>query len=155
MRRPVEFQLTNVASFAILIFGLILIGIIMMLIVRTQRGLLGFILAGLAAGLLVYWLREARRAVRKEFRPKGQQQAEQWTYDIIGEGDQSTLVAKVPGPESKVKVKLSGQSIEIRGGDGFKQVVHLPSRMEVTHTTYVNGVLQVKLRKLEAKARTN
>ncbi|MEK0325432.1 MAG: hypothetical protein QQN63_06980, partial [Nitrosopumilus sp.] len=56
---------------AVLIIGVIVIGVILMLLVRVQRGLLGIILAALASGLLIYWLREVRNIVKKEFSSDG------------------------------------------------------------------------------------
>jgi len=152
MRRASTVDISKTISLVLLLVGILVIGGVVLLAVRTQRGLLGIVLALLAVGVILYWLREGRKGVLKEL--KVQKQEEPWTYDLIEDGQDSLLVAKVPGPESRVRVKASGQSIEIRGGDNFKQVVSLARKVEVLRTTYVNGVLQVRLRKLEAQART-
>jgi len=152
VKRTFTIDVGSATSLALLVVGILIIGIVTLLAIRTQRGLLGLVLAGLAAALVVYWLREGRRTVMKELRAKGQ--AEPWTYDLIEEGEQGRLVAKVPGPESRVKVKVSGHALEIRGGDRFREVVSLARRVEVIATTYVNGVLQVRFKKLEAPPQT-
>lgn len=152
VKRTFTIDVGNTMSLILLIIGILVIGTIMLLMIRTQRGLLGLVLAGLTAALVVYWLREGRKTVMKELKAKGE--VEPWTYDIIEEGEEGRLVAKVPGPEGRVKVKASGQALEIKGGNNFRQIVSLARRIEILGTTYINGVLQVKFKKLEAPAQT-
>jgi hypothetical protein len=133
-------------SFAILIIGIVVIGIILMLIIRIQRGLLGVILAGVATFLLVYWLREIRRTMRDEWIPLYKPKPSAWTYDLLKRGSEVTFVAEVPGPESEVRTRLTGNILEVMGGQNFYKQIRLPSEAEETKATYHNGVIEVRMK---------
>ncbi|MFQ5710417.1 MAG: Hsp20/alpha crystallin family protein [Candidatus Geothermarchaeales archaeon] len=133
-------------SIAVLIIGLIVIGLLLRLIIREQRGLLGILLAGVTVAMLVYWLREARRTVREELKPIAAPQ-ESWVYEIHEEEEAVTLIAQVPGPEEQVKVKLLDDGLEIRGGGNFYKRLSLPSRVESHTVAYRHGVLEVRMKK--------
>ncbi|WP_309492539.1 Hsp20/alpha crystallin family protein [Candidatus Hecatella orcuttiae] len=137
----------DLISAAILLLGLIVIGFLLILIIRVQRGLLGIVLAGLAVFLLVYWLRELRKTVKEEWLAVPVQQQVEWAYDLIDRDSELILVAEVPGPEDQVKVKLEGRVLEIAGGHGFHKRVKLPRNVEKPETTYNYGVLEVRLKK--------
>ena len=49
--------------------GAIIISIVLVTTIRFQRGLFGFLLAGLAVALIVFWLKDIRKTVRKEMIP--------------------------------------------------------------------------------------
>lgn len=138
-------------SLAITILGLIVIGLILMLLIRIQRGLLGFILAVLAMALLIYWLREVRKKVKEELLPTVPPSKTEWVYDIIDHVAEVTVVAEVPGPESEVKANLMNHNLEISGGQSFRKLVSLPEEVEIVETTYLHGILQVKLKKKTTK----
>ena len=142
-------QLPELMSTAVLIIGLIVIGLILILIIRIQRGLLGVILAALAAVLLVYWLREVRKSVKKELLPSVPSKPAEWTYDILQQDNKMTLVAEVPGPESQVKVILDERALNSYGGQGFFKKIDLSEDVEIEDTAYQNGVLQVRLKKMK------
>ncbi|MFH1328579.1 MAG: hypothetical protein ABIH76_07060 [Candidatus Bathyarchaeota archaeon] len=143
----------DTASFAILAIGIIFITIVLTLIVRVQRGLLGIILAGLAVVLLVYWLREIRKTVNKEWLgAEPPSKSQDWAYDIIDGKDDLTVVAEVPGPEDQVKVDLTGQTLEVKGGQNFKKTMKIPKNAGIIKVSYVNRVLNIKLRKLDEAA---
>jgi len=134
------------------IIGVIIIGIILMSLVKVQRGLLGIILAALASGLLIYWLREVRGIVKKEFSSDGVTRSKpEWNYDLMEMKDEVTLVADVPGPEEEIKVQLEGGKLEIRGGNNFFKTVNLPKILNILNTNYLNGVLEVKLKREASK----
>jgi len=133
-------------SFAILIIGIVIIGIILMLIIRVQRGLLGVILGGVAAFLLVYWLIEIRRTMRDEWSPISKPKPSAWTYDLLKQGSKITFVAEVPGPESEVRTRLTGNILEVMGGQNFYKQIRLPSEAEEAKTTYHNGVIEVRMK---------
>lgn len=138
-------DMAEVASMAIFILGLFLIGILLLFLIRVQRGLLGLILAGLAAALTVYWLTEIRRMVKggSESKPP----SKKWTYDIIEGKEAVTVVAEVPGPAENVKVELRGGSLTILGGESFKKKVSVSKDLRLGDSSYVNGVLNVRLKK--------
>lgn len=141
-------QLPELISTAVLIIGLIVIGIILIMIIRIQRGLLGAVLAAVAALLLFYWLREIRKGIRKEWLLEVPVKPAEWTYDLIQQGDKMTVVAEVPGPESQVKVVLEGRTLNIYGGQGFSKKIELSENVQLEDTSYHNGVLQIRMKKL-------
>ncbi|MFQ6010952.1 MAG: Hsp20/alpha crystallin family protein [Nitrososphaerales archaeon] len=136
---------------AVMIIGVIVIGVILMLLVRVQRGLLGIVLAALASGLLIYWLREVRTIVKKEFSGPVTKSKTEWEYDLLEMKDEVTLVADVPGPQEEIKVQLEGEKLEIRGGNNFFKTVTLPKILDILNTNYLNGVLEVKLKRATSK----
>ena len=138
----------EVYSFAILVIGIIVIGFILLVMIRIQRGLLGFILAGAAILFLVYWLREIRRTIQREMMPPIASKQKTWVYDIIDRQDGITVVAEVPGPEDKVKVELFERTLKIQGGQAFTRELNLPKDAEIVESHYVNGVLNIRLRKI-------
>lgn len=136
----------------VLIIGVIVIGVIIMLLVKVQRGLLGIVLAALASGLLIYWLREVRGIVKQEFSSGGVTRSKpEWEYDLLEMKDEVTLVADVPGPKEEIKVQLDGEKLEIRGGNNFFKTVTLPKILNILNTNYLNGVLEVKLKRKASK----
>ncbi|MEM2905401.1 MAG: hypothetical protein QW057_00730 [Candidatus Bathyarchaeia archaeon] len=137
-REPSEAGIIFVIALAI---GLAVIAIIAVRFVRVQRGLLGPILAVAAAALLVYWLRE----LLIPSRPR-------WLFDILEDENEITLVAEVPGPEDEVEVKLEGRRVVIKGGGGFRRTVKLGEKAEIIERSYVNGVLNLRLRRLKVSA---
>ncbi|RLG10491.1 MAG: hypothetical protein DRN64_02820, partial [Thaumarchaeota archaeon] len=52
---------------------------------------------------------------------------------------------QVPGPESEVSFEVKGNKLLLRGGMGFRRVVKLPYRVRVLSSSYVNGILHIKL----------
>lgn len=130
----------------ITILSLVVIGMIVTLLIRVQRGLLGFILATLAMALLVYWLKEFRKTVKDELLPAMSPSKAEWVYDVVDHGSEMRVIAEVPGPESEVKASLVDHNLEILGGQGFRKLVKLLDEVEITEITYRNGVLQVKLK---------
>jgi len=139
-------ETSDMTTLTITIIGLVVIGLILMVFVRIQRGLLGFILAGLAVALLTYWLKEIRKTIKKELLPSAPSNKPEWNYDLIENDDELTVVAEVPGPEDHIKVKLTGRTLEIKSRD-FQKMIRLPKDSRILTTSYLNGVLNIKLRK--------
>lgn len=146
-RTRLKTDISDIISIAVLIIGVVVVGIILTLLVRLQRGLLGIIPGALAVTLLVYWLREFRRMARKELLPRNIPK-KQWTYELVEGGEEITLVAEVPGPEESVDAKVYERRLKIKGGNNFEKEVALPINSEILQTSYVNGVLHVRLRKV-------
>ena len=148
MRRTrLKTDITDIISVAVLIIGIVVVGVILTLVVRIQRGLLGIILGGLAVGLLAYWLREFRKMARKELFPRSLPK-KQWSYELLDSGAEMTLVGEVPGPEENVNATVNERRLTVKGGNNFEKEVTLPTNSEILDTSYVNGVLHIKLRKL-------
>jgi HSP20 family protein len=138
----------EIYRYIILAIGIIAIVFIVAIIIRIQRGLLGFILSGVAVLLLAYWLREILRTIRKEMSPPFASTQKTWVYDIIDSRDSITFVAEVPGPENQVRVELIERTLKIRGGQEFVKEVMLPEASDIVESHYVNGVLNVRLKKV-------
>lgn len=126
--------------------GLIVVGVILTLLVRFQRGLLGIVLGGLAVALVIYWVLEIRKTMKTEFKVR-EIEAREWSPDIIENKDEIVVVGKVPGPREKIKVLLEENFLEVKGGLGFRKVVKLPSKIVSFNSSYNNGVLEVRLKK--------
>ncbi|MEM3630850.1 MAG: hypothetical protein QXY18_05500 [Nitrososphaerota archaeon] len=143
-------DMTDMIPLIVIIIGLVAIGIIAILLIRFQRGLLGFILTALAVTLLIFWLKEIQKTIKEEIaQPLSKTK---WIYDVIDYGTEITIIAEVPGPENKVKVSLIDHDLEILGGQGFRKLVKIYEEVEIMETIYRNGILQVKLkRKVSAK----
>jgi len=145
--RKLEPNIAGTVSFAILIVGIILIGIILTLVFRAQKGLLGVALAGSAIVLLAYWLKEIRETLRKEWIPVKPTKEVGWAPEIIKTNDEVVVVAKVPGPEEKVKANLHYRTLEITGGRNFWKTIELQEEFEELQATYKNGILSIRLMK--------
>jgi HSP20 family molecular chaperone IbpA len=139
-------------SYAATLIGLVIIGFILLFLVRVQRGLLGVVLAVLAGALLLYWLRQFRRAVKGE--PALMEPSKRsWLYDLVEDKRGVVIIADVPGPANEVNVWLEGQILHIQGGGGFKRQVKLKHPVALKDFSYVNGVLQVRLQKVVGELR--
>lgn len=126
--------------------ALVAIALVLLAAIRLQRGMIGFILAGLAIALLIYWVREFYTAAKKEMTPSIAKHRK-WFYDIIDEKETITIVAEVPGPEEMVKAEILGRTVKIYGGQEFAKEVKLPRDCELVQSSYINGVLNLKLKK--------
>ena len=126
--------------------ALIAIALVLLATIRLQRGLIGFILAGLAIALVIYWIKELYTAAKKEMTPTIAKH-KKWFYDIIDEKENIIIVAEVPGPEEMVKAEVVGRTVKIYGGQDFAKELKLPKDCEIVQSSYINGVLNVKLRK--------
>jgi len=147
MRRIGSNDLAQVGSMLALVIGIFLMGLLLLFLIRIQRGLLGIVLAGIAVILMIYWMREIRQIVKVEFgatkSPK-----KTWTCDVFEADTKVTVIAEVPGPVEDVKVDLKTKSISIIGGGSFKQKVKLPKGLALISTSYLNGILTVNLKRL-------
>ena len=129
-----------------IMLALVAIALVLLATIKLQRGLIGFILAGLALVLVIYWIKELYAATKKEMIPSVAKH-KKWFYDIIDEKENIIIVAEVPGPEEMVKAEVVGRTVKIYGGQDFTKEVKLPKDCELVHSSYINGVLNVKLRK--------
>ncbi len=149
MRRIGSNDLAQVGSMLALVIGIFLMGLLLLFLIRIQRGLLGIVLAGIAVILMIYWMREIRQIVKAEFgatkSPK-----KTWTCDVFEADTKVTVIAEVPGPVEDVKVDLKTKSISIIGGGSFKQKVKLPKGLTLISTSYLNGILTVNLKRISS-----
>ena len=119
---------------------LMLLGFLLLsMLLRVQRGLLGLILAAILVVLGFYWFKEIRKVLEQSERTR------EYPLEISEEDDMISLTAQVPGPESEVSFEVKGNKLLLRGGMGFKRVVRLPYRVRVLSSSYINGILHIKL----------
>jgi len=144
-KRQAEIPIGDFLNYVILVLGTVAIAIVLTLLIRVQRGLLGIVLGAIAVLLLAYWVSELRKIVKKEFSlPSAQIK---WTPDLLDKGDEIVVVGMVPGPERQVNAEFRDGVLEIRGGQGFHEFVTLGQVLRIKEMKYVNGVLQVRLTK--------
>lgn len=139
-------EISDAINIITIFIGLIVVGVILTLLVRFQRGLLGIVLGSLAVALVIYWILEIRKTMKTEFTVR-EIEAGEWAPDIIENKDEIVVVGKVPGPREKIKVLLEENFLEVKGGLGFRKIVKLPSTIVSFNTSYNNGVLEVRLKK--------
>lgn len=127
-----------------LIVLFIILGLLgLAILARLQRGLLGLILAGLLILLGFYWFREIRRALESS------RHLREYPLEISEDDDLISVTAEVPGPESEVSFEISGNKVLLRGGRGFRRKIKLPCRVRLLDSSYVNGILHLKLVKAD------
>lgn len=137
------------------IISITLVALILIVLFKVKAGILGIFLGAIAVATLIYWLKEAKKIFREEeaYRrvkrtiDKKEREAE-WFYDLTDDGENMTLTAEVPGPAEEVNVRLHEGALEIRGGTGFTRRVPVSKEVRVQDTSYINGVLRVRLQKL-------
>lgn len=135
-------------SVLVFIVGIFLMGMLMLFLVRIQRGLIGLLLAGVATILMIYWMREIKQLAKQEFKT-AKSMKKKWTYDIIESDSTVKVIAEVPGPVEEVKVDYKNKSISIFGGAKFKKKVSLPKDLSLIGTSYLNGILTIDLQRLK------
>lgn len=119
--------------------GLLLLLLAVSLLMRFERGLLGIALTIAVILLGFYWFRELRKTLT---RYRG---VERFPFELVEEGEMILLTAQVPGPENEVEVEVAGKRLLVRGGGGFRRVIKLPYRAILLSSSYINGVLHVRL----------
>jgi len=121
----------------------VLIAVVAFLIIlslRLKGGALSLFLIVATIAFSVYWIRELRRGKARGLEKK-------WGYEVIETDKEVLVIAEVPGPEDEVKVSLDGDRLEIRGGNDFFRKVRVKKARGLIGFTYVNGILNVQLKK--------
>jgi HSP20 family molecular chaperone IbpA len=154
MRRIGSNGLAQVGSMFTLVIGMFLMGLLLLFLIRIQRGLLGLVLAGVATILMIYWMREIRQLVKKEFQAT-KSPKKTWTCDVFEADTKVTVVAEVPGPVEDIKVNLKTKSLSIIGGGRFKQKVKIPKGLALINTSYLNGILTINLKRLSSMSKNS
>ena len=134
----------------LLVAGIVMLGTIVVVVTRFQKGLLAFVLSALAGGLLIFWLFELKRTFRQNADPLANRNRK-WRYDLISSSDEITFVAEVPGPDTDVSVELKRGKLKVKSSGDFAKEIELADPVEIVGSTCVNGILNVKLRKIYAK----
>jgi len=129
---------------------ILFLGIVYVMTQRSGSGFVSFILLGLAAITMFYWVRVLKK-MTKDQKPvynAREQETKNWVYDLIkGEGD-FVFVAEVPGPEDKIAVRLIDGILYIRGSSGFSKEVPIEgsNQMQIFDFKYRNGVLTLRIK---------
>ncbi len=138
-------------NFVIPIVVIVLLGIIYVMSQRQDSGFVSFILIGVAALTMFYWVRYLRK-ITKEQKPfysgVREQESKNWVYDLIKGENEFVFVAEVPGPEEKITVRLIDCILYIRGTAGFTREVPMDGadNMQILDFKYRNGVLTLRIR---------
>lgn len=117
---------------------------------RSGSGFVSFILVGIAAITMFYWVRVLKKMTKdqKPLYASREQETKNWVYDLIkGEGE-FVFVAEVPGPEDKIAVRLIDGILYIRGSGGFSKEVPIEgsNEMQIFDFKYRNGVLTLRIK---------
>ena len=131
---------------------ILFLGIVYVMSQRSGSGFVSFILIGVAAITMFYWVRVLKK-MTKEQKPKytaREQETKNWVYDLIKGEQEFVFVAEVPGPEDKIMVRLIDGILYIRGGGGFSKEVPIEgsTEMQIFDFKYRNGVLTLRIKKL-------
>jgi HSP20 family molecular chaperone IbpA len=130
---------------------ILFLGIVYVMSQRSGSGFVSFILIGVAAITMIYWVRVLKK-MTKEQTPKytvREQETKNWVYDLIKGDDEFVFVAEVPGPEDRIMVRLIDGILYVRGGGGFSKEVPIEGStdMQILDFKYRNGVLTLRIKK--------
>ena len=139
-------------NFVIPIMVILFLGIIYIMSQRSGTGFVSFILIGIAAITMIYWVQVLKKMTRDQ-KPKyaaREQETKNWVYDLIKGEQEFVFVAEVPGPEDKIMVRLIDAILYIRGSGGFSKEVPIEgsNEMQISDFKYKNGVLTLRIKKL-------
>ena len=139
-------------NFVIPIMVILFLGIIYVMSQRSGGGFVSFILIGVAAFTMIYWVKVLKN-MTKDQKPKyttRDQETKSWVYDLIKGDEEIVFVAEVPGPEDKVMVRLIDGILYLRGSGNFSKEVPIEGskEMQIYDFKYRNGVLTLRIKKL-------
>lgn len=119
---------------------------------RATQGYVSFILIGIAAVVMIYWIRVLKnmtKNVQPQYTTK-ESDTKNWVYDLIKGENEIVFVAEVPGPEDVVSVRLIDGILYIRGAGRFSKEIpiEVTPDMGIHDFKYRNGVLTLRIKKL-------
>jgi len=129
---------------------ILFVGIIYIMSQRSGTGSVSFILIGIAAITMIYWVQVLKKMTRDQ-KPKyaaREQETKNWVYDLIKGEQEFVFVAEVPGPEDKIMVRLIDGILYIRGSGGFSKEIPIEgsNEMQIADFKYKNGVLTLRIK---------
>lgn len=133
------------------LLALIFVAVLFVLSSRAQQTGASFILAAVAAGLVIFWVRELHRmSSSEEQKLMPESEKRDWVYDLIKNESEMVFVAEVPGPEDQINVRFTSGILRIKGGQNFTKDVQIEASTEmgISDYKYRNGVLTIKLQKI-------
>lgn len=139
-------------DFIIPLMVLLFLGIVYIMSLRASHGYVSFILIGVAAVIMIYWVRVLKK-MTKDTQPQyttKENDTKNWVYDLIKGDQEIVFVAEVPGPEDMVSVRLIDGILYIRGSSRFSKEVpiEVTPDMGIHDFKYRNGVLTLRIKKL-------
>ncbi len=134
--------------------ALLFLGVVYVLSLRAEAGFVSFILIGITAAIMIYWVRVLKK-MTKDTQPQyttKESDTKNWVYDLIKGDQELVFVAEVPGPEDQVTVRLIDGILYIRGSGKFSKEIPIEATpdMGIHDFKYRNGVLTLRIKKLEA-----
>jgi HSP20 family protein len=141
-------------DFIIPLMVLLFLGAVYIMSLRASEGYVSFILIGITAAIMIYWVRVLKK-MTKDTQPQyttKENDTKNWVYDLIKGDQELVFVAEVPGPEDQVTVRLIDGILYIRGSSKFSKEVRIEATpdMGIHDFKYRNGVLTLRIKKLEA-----
>ncbi len=141
-------------DFIIPLMVLLFLGVVYILSLRNDAGYVSFILIGITAAIMIYWVRVLKKMTKDtqpQYTPK-ESETKNWVYDLIKGENEIVFVAEVPGPEDQVTVRLIEGILYVRGSGHFSKEVPIETTpdMGIHDFKYRNGVLTLRIKKLEA-----
>ena len=138
-------------NFVIPIMIILFLGIIYVMTQRSGYGFVSFILIGVAALTMFYWVRVLKK-MTKDQKPAfsiREQEGKNWVYDLIKGEEDFVFVAEVPGPEDKIMVRLIDGVLYVRGSANFSKEIPIEgsTNMQIHDFKYRNGVLTLRIKK--------
>ncbi len=144
MRRK-EWRSNELVRDLLSIVSIAVVALILIVLFKLKGGILGMVLGTVAVAALIYWLMEIKKIFEEQKALASEEH--EWFYDLVEEAENITFIAKVPGPVREVKVKVVGDTLEIKGGRNFLQRVQIPKGIRLQDKTYTNSILHLKLQK--------
>ena len=140
-------KIPGLLNFLLILVSLVVGGIIIIIIVRLERGLLGFILGGASIALFVFWVREFKKMVNDDKQFPSLTNYKKWQYDIFENDNEITIVTEVPGPEKEILINIINKTVKISNGKNFSEEIKLKKEVKMINKSYLNGILNIQLKK--------
>jgi len=139
-------------DFIIPLMVLLFLGVVYIMSLRATQGYVSFILIGVAAVVMIYWVRVLKnmtKSAQPQYTAK-ENDTKNWVYDLIKGENEIVFVAEVPGPEDVVSVRLIDGILYIRGAGRFSKEIpiEVTPDMGIHDFKYRNGVLTLRIKKL-------
>ena len=139
-------KIPGLINFLVILVSLVIGGIILIIILRLERGFLGLILGAASIALFVYWVREFKKIINDDKQFPSLSNRKKWQYDIFENDNEITIVAEVPGPEKEILIDVINKTVKI-SNENFSEEIKLKKEVSIIEKSYLNGILNLKLKK--------
>ncbi len=139
-------KIPGLINFLVILVSLVIGGIILIIILRLERGFLGLILGAASIALFVYWVREFKKIINDDKQFPSLSNQKKWQYDIFENDNEITIVAEVPGPEKEILIDVINKTVKI-SNENFSEEIKLKKEVSIIEKSYLNGILNLKLKK--------